>query len=137
MANSSDHQQFNIGVKAMILQDNRLLLLKRRDHGVWEVPGGRINVGESLEETLCREIPEELPGARLIAINRLLHAEQTDFKLPNGNSLMLLFYDVEVELPPTSHLSEEHTALAFATSSNVSDYELQPSIDHAAKIVLE
>jgi 8-oxo-dGTP diphosphatase len=37
----------------------RLLLVRRIDSGCWELPGGRVDVGESAEEAAVRETLEE------------------------------------------------------------------------------
>src|SRR3954470_6229677 len=37
----------------------RLLLVRRIDSGCWELPGGRVGVGESAEEAAVRETAEE------------------------------------------------------------------------------
>ena len=37
----------------------RLLLVRRVDSGCWELPGGRVDVGESAEEAAVRETAEE------------------------------------------------------------------------------
>ena len=36
-----------------------LLLVRRIDDGNWELPGGRIEVGESVSEAVVREVAEE------------------------------------------------------------------------------
>ena len=49
-------------VDAVIVIDGSLLLLKRKNNpagGLWWFAGGRINKGESFEETLHREVSEE------------------------------------------------------------------------------
>ena len=49
-------------VEAVIVMDGGLLFLKRKNQpakGQWWFAGGRIHKGESLEETLCREVKEE------------------------------------------------------------------------------
>lgn len=42
----------------------QLLIAKRQDHqfmpGFWELPGGKIENGESLEQAMIRELNEEL-----------------------------------------------------------------------------
>ena len=38
---------------------SRLLLVRRRDSGTWELPGGRVDVGESAVEAAVRETTEE------------------------------------------------------------------------------
>ena len=42
-----------------VLHQGSLLLVRRRDTGVWELPGGRVDVGESAEQAAVRETAEE------------------------------------------------------------------------------
>jgi 8-oxo-dGTP diphosphatase len=49
-------------VAALIKRDNKYLIGLRstgKYRGLWEFPGGKVNVGEALEESLKREILEE------------------------------------------------------------------------------
>ncbi len=49
-----------VGVGVVIRdQSGRILLEKRRDCGVWGLPGGRVEPGESVMEAAEREIKEE------------------------------------------------------------------------------
>lgn len=54
----------HIVTAAIIYNDNGFLLAQRPNHGLlgglWEFPGGKQETGESLEETIRREIKEEL-----------------------------------------------------------------------------
>lgn len=50
-------------VTAVILRDNKLLLLKRNEEpfkGMWDLPGGYMNEGEKPQESMRKEIREEL-----------------------------------------------------------------------------
>lgn len=40
-------------------EENRILLLKRADNGLWAYPGGSMELGESFEECAKREVFEE------------------------------------------------------------------------------
>jgi 8-oxo-dGTP pyrophosphatase MutT (NUDIX family) len=46
------------GVKSVILKDNKFLVLVKPD-GSFDLPGGRVETGELLQEALYREIAEE------------------------------------------------------------------------------
>jgi len=56
--------RFRVAVKAMIIHNKKILLLKRaaddpQSPGIWEVPGGRLELGEDPILGLIREIREE------------------------------------------------------------------------------
>ena len=46
--------------RAIIIQDKKILLVTGRDKGHFWTPGGKLEVGESSEEALHRELAEEL-----------------------------------------------------------------------------
>ena len=49
---------FPVSIKGVVVHANKVLLLKNpRDE--WELPGGRLEVGETPEECVAREIAEE------------------------------------------------------------------------------
>jgi len=51
-----------VGVGAVVVQDGKVLLVKRKHAplaGQWSLPGGAVEVGETLEECLVREMLEE------------------------------------------------------------------------------
>ena len=52
-----------VGCGAAILRDGRLLLVKRRrapEAGCWNLPGGKVDFGERVEDAIRREIAEEV-----------------------------------------------------------------------------
>ena len=77
---------YNIGVKAVILNDSRqvLLLSITRRNGIdtyWDLPGGRIADGEMPEDTLRREVIEET-GITGLTIDRHLIMATSGVQLP-------------------------------------------------------
>lgn len=52
-----------VGIGGFIVNDkNELLLLKRKkppEAGYWNIPGGRVEFGETLEKAVAREVKEE------------------------------------------------------------------------------
>jgi len=57
---SPDRPLHSVSVAAVILDaQDRCLLVRRRDNGHWEPPGGVLETGEGIEEGLRREVREE------------------------------------------------------------------------------
>ncbi len=51
-----------VGVGAVVFRDNKVLLVKRGrppSQGLWSIPGGRLELGETLQQAAEREILEE------------------------------------------------------------------------------
>lgn len=55
-------KQFFFATKALIMIDDKFLAMYSMVNGkkLWDLPGGRMEFGENAEETLAREIAEEL-----------------------------------------------------------------------------
>lgn len=54
------HQlMLSAGATVVVIKDNKILLNLRPDTNTWGIPGGAIELGESLEETATRELKEE------------------------------------------------------------------------------
>jgi len=75
----------------MVREDGRLLLARRPSGshlaGFWEFPGGQVEVGESAEEALARELREEL-GVEVEVGEPLTFAWHRD----SEREILLLFY---------------------------------------------
>lgn len=69
-----------VGVGAIIFRDDHVLLVQRGrepSYGKWSVPGGLVEVGESLREAVSREVMEEVGLAvkvhdLVVALDRVL-----------------------------------------------------------------
>lgn len=86
MANQDD---IRIGCGAMIFKNNNVLLMKRgaaaRDEiGKWEFPGGAVDIEETPENAVLREVYEELGPALEISIVCLLSVDE--FTTPDTNN---------------------------------------------------
>ncbi|HLT00173.1 MAG TPA: NUDIX domain-containing protein [Acholeplasma sp.] len=44
----------------IIIKDHKILLQKRADLNLWAIHGGALEIGETIEDTLVREIKEEI-----------------------------------------------------------------------------
>ena len=60
-----------VDVRAAVLQNHRLLLVREREDGCWTLPGGWAEVGQSAAESVEREVVEEsgyiVKAVRLLA----------------------------------------------------------------------
>ena len=54
-----DHVSPLLGAEAAVFRDGRLLLILRHDDKLWAVPGGLVEVGETLTTSARRELREE------------------------------------------------------------------------------
>lgn len=46
-------------VDAVVMREGRILLIKRHDNGLWALPGGLVEVNQTLAEATLRELEEE------------------------------------------------------------------------------
>ncbi len=63
-------KHFRVGVSAVLFEQGRVLLALRRDINWWNLPGGGMEIGETVEETVKREVLEET-GLQ-VAVERLI-----------------------------------------------------------------
>lgn len=101
--------EFRIAVKSFIInKDKGLLLIKRRTNdvhaaGVWEIPGGRLNLGEDPLEGLKRETKEET-GLEIEILNVI---NVNHFTREDGQKITMLIFLCK-PLSNSVTLSEEH-----------------------------
>lgn len=98
---NNDKTVFNYRTCAVITDDKRMLLHKGKDDDFWTLVGGRVQMLESSEAAIKREIKEEL--GENVEINSLLWTLENFFKL-KGNSFHELSTIYSVSLPKDSLL---------------------------------
>ncbi|WP_333855147.1 NUDIX hydrolase [Leclercia sp.] len=127
-------------VRAFILRDGKLLMVREAEDGLWSLPGGWADVGDTPSTAVCREVAEEtglqVKATKLLGVwDRNLHGhpplpwhvykliflcEETGGSLAiNHETTSLGFFDIH-ELPPlslTRIVAEElEVSMAIATS---------------------
>lgn len=82
-----------VGVAVAVINERGELLLQKRSDGIWGVPGGFMELGESTEEAGRREVLEEtgLEVGKLELVG-VFSGKQHFMKLPNGDE----FYPVTI-----------------------------------------
>ncbi len=111
--------KFHLGIKALIRNSaGQILLLKVnkeklkgfQGEAYWDIPGGRIQKGQTVEETLIREVEEEI-GVKEIANVKPFSMVLSKIRIPQGDdSVGLILGAYTCEIPENSEikLSEEH-----------------------------
>jgi 8-oxo-dGTP diphosphatase len=115
-----------VSAVALIDQDGRILIAKRPDGksmaGLWEFPGGKVELGETPEQALVRELSEELGiktwNSCLAPMTFASHAYE-DFHL-----LMPLFVCRKWE---GIVIPKEEQELKWVYSSELKNYPMPPA----------
>jgi 8-oxo-dGTP diphosphatase len=132
----SKHQQFNVGVKGLVVRGGRVLVLRAKDEDFWELPGGRVDKGERIETTLRREIAEEL-GERDIQVKEIIHAQIGQYPLSPSLRLLLLMFRVHAQHLSRIVLSSEHTDARWIALHELDNLTLPLPDLTAVRIVLQ
>lgn len=69
-----------------VLDDGRLVLIRRRDTGQWALPGGMVQWGENITTTVRRELAEET-GLDLLNVRRLVGVYSSPERDPRVHSI--------------------------------------------------
>lgn len=81
----ADKSRFRIAAFAIVEHEGRVLLARRRDIGWWNLPGGGVETGETVDEGLLREVREEVCVA--VEIVRLVGV----YSKPQKDEVVLTF----------------------------------------------
>lgn len=76
------------GATVVVIKDSKILLNLRSDTNTWGVPGGALELGETLEQTAARELKEETNlSASAFQLLNVFSGPDFYFKYPNGDEL--------------------------------------------------
>ncbi|HET7900366.1 MAG TPA: NUDIX domain-containing protein [Candidatus Nanopelagicales bacterium] len=116
-------------VGAVVVHDGRLLLVRRGHEpgrGLWSVPGGRVDAGETLAEACVREVREET-GLDVVAGPLVGTVERA---APDGATYVIDDLDCRVEQGtagvPELHPGDDAEDATWASVADLEVLELVP-----------
>tara|TARA_B100001758_G_C18386272_1_gene600300 strand:- start:157 stop:597 length:441 start_codon:yes stop_codon:yes gene_type:complete len=110
--------KFPVSIKAIILDDNRYLLVKN-EMSEWDFPGGKLEKEESISNTLIREVKEELNLD--ILVNDLVYAEN---HLVNNLPVLIILFETSIVNEKNIILSYEHVNYNFYDLNELKNIKL-------------
>lgn len=128
----TDKKILLVAACALLDADNRILLAQRPEGkamaGLWEFPGGKVEPGEAPEETLVRELAEELGvTATIPCLAPLTFASHT---YESFHLLMPLYICRRYEAPADlgTGMGQENQALKWVRAKELRNYDM-PAAD--------
>ncbi|WP_246060341.1 NUDIX domain-containing protein [Herbidospora galbida] len=106
--------RFPVSVKGVVVRDDRVLLL-RNERDEWELPGGRLELGEDPVGCLGREIREETGWE--VEVGPILDSWQ--YHVFEGADVLIVTYGVTVGDGRRPVLSHEHREIGLFTEPEV------------------
>lgn len=128
MSGMKDDRRFFIAVKGIIVFDGKFLIVRRSENaraeiGYWELPGGRLEFGETTEDALRRELREEVglevEILRPMTTWSLIRENQAQTV---GITFLCRYFGGEVTI------SHEHDEFAWINSDEILGYNFFPNV---------
>ena len=117
---------FPVSVKGVLVRDGLVLLLKN-EREEWELPGGKLELGEEPPACVAREITEEtgLP----VTTGPILDAWQ--YHIREGRDVLIVTYGCHPTGDQSPVLSHEHKEIGFFSQTEVDSLNMPAGYKHS------
>ena len=114
-----------VGAAVLIFDERgRLLLIKRTDNGLWGLPGGAMEPGESLVQTAAREAKEEVGlDVEALQLFEVFSGPELWYRYPNGAEVynVTVVYQTDKAAGRIQLGEEEHFAYQYFALDDLPD----------------
>ena len=111
---------FPVSVKALIKDQDRYLLLQN-ERGEWDFPGGKLETGASVGQTLLEEVMEETNLN--IELEQLCYLEQHQV---NRSWVVVGIYHAQINSASAVQISHEHMEYGFYSKQEIKSMSTPP-----------
>ena len=110
--------KFPVSVKAIIIDNDRVLCLKN-EREEWDLPGGKIDFNEDIENCLKREVKEEVN----LEIKNLNILKPFNLKF-NDVPVLVLVYSADISCESPINVSYEHSEYNFFSKAEINNLNI-------------
>ncbi|MGH8794540.1 MAG: NUDIX hydrolase [Stackebrandtia sp.] len=107
-------RRYPVSVKGVCVQDGRVLLL-HNERDEWELPGGKLELGEDPEDCVAREIEEE--SGWPVTVEAILDSWQ--YHISDGVDVLIVTYGCTVNTDAAPRVSREHREAGLFTRGQI------------------
>ena len=111
--------RFPVSMKGILIRSDAVVLVKNR-RGEWELPGGKLELGEAPELCVAREIEEELG----LEVEPVAPVDAWVYTIESGVHVLIVTYGCVERAQRAAVLSGEHTQLAWIALAEVNDLRM-------------
>lgn len=129
---------WRVSAYGIVISDEKLLIIKNKLEKLYDVPGGGIEMGEKVEDTLKREGLEEA-GVVLIPETLIYHTIDWFYKTSEKKfyQTLQLFYLAEIEGEMTTPTEPEIEKVLWIPIKDLKKYHFLPQVNEALNKVLD
>lgn len=123
-----------VTTKGLIRDDDKIFMV-RDQAGNWELPGGKIEFGESPEITLKREFLEEL-GVNNVEIGKIINVWDFTTKAnQNDYHFVVLVYECKADLSNIK-ISDEHIEYKWIDLKDIDKYPMRDGYKETLMLII-
>jgi len=112
-----------VGVGIILIRDNKILLLLRKDRNEWSIPGGKVELNEKIEDTALREMKEEIG----VDIKILKMLDTVETFADNVHWLSIIVVGKIIKGEPKNMEEEVHSEIKWFDLNNLPEKQFLPS----------